>query len=74
MYLRMYWRDNRLAFKGNHSLVLNSQGMESVWIPDVYFLYEKQASYHKVIQPNQLLRIEPNGDLSYSGRFVLEYV
>ncbi|XP_071788462.1 glycine receptor subunit alpha-3-like isoform X1 [Asterias amurensis] len=69
MYLRMKWQDSRLAFNGNRSLVLAGYGMDIAWLPDVYFVYEKQASPHLVTQANKLLRIYPNGSLSYSGRF-----
>ena len=71
MYLRMKWQDTRLAFNGNRSLVLAGYGMDIAWLPDVYFVYEKQASPHLVTQANKLLRIYPNGSLSYSGRCVL---
>ena len=73
LYLRMFWQDTRLSFEGNRTLSLGSKGMEKIWLPDIYFLYEKNARVHTVTQPNRLMRIQPSGQLSFSERCVLAY-
>ena len=41
-----------------------------VWMPDTFFRNEKQAQFHKIIQPNLYIRVFPNGDILYSIRYV----
>ena len=45
-----------------------------VWMPDTFFRNEKQAQFHKIIQPNLYIRVFPNGDILYSIRYVLSYI
>ncbi|XP_022104632.1 glycine receptor subunit alpha-3-like [Acanthaster planci] len=71
VYLRLFWQDRRLAFHGNRSLALQSKGIERIWLPDIYFLNEKNARVHMVTQPNKLMRVQPNGKVSYSQRITL---
>ncbi|KAK3596517.1 hypothetical protein CHS0354_021021 [Potamilus streckersoni] len=42
--------------------------MEEVWVPDLYFVNEKKASFHKVTVPNKLMHIYPDGRTQYSIR------
>lgn len=39
-----------------------------IWIPDVYFVAEKQAHDHNIILPNVFARVYPNGTVLYSRR------
>ncbi|XP_038057958.1 glycine receptor subunit alpha-2-like [Patiria miniata] len=71
LYLRLFWQDTRLTFSGNRSLVLGSQGIDKIWVPDIYFLFEKNARVHTVTQPNKLMRVNPNGKVSFSARISL---
>lgn len=41
-----------------------------IWKPDTYFNNVKDAEVHKVTMPNILLRIDKNGDILYSMRWV----
>ncbi|XP_038077637.1 glycine receptor subunit alphaZ1-like [Patiria miniata] len=68
MYLRMFWRDPRLSFEGDQTIIFKSGDMDNVWIPDVVFLYEKQSKVHSVTQMNRLLRVDPDGSVAYSSR------
>uniref|UniRef100_A0A1I8IXB4 GBRD protein n=1 Tax=Macrostomum lignano TaxID=282301 RepID=A0A1I8IXB4_9PLAT len=61
MFLRQYWNDTRLAYlhRGyNQSLTLNSKKSE-LWVPDLYFINEKEGSFHEITTPNLLLRVKP---------------
>ncbi|XP_022104640.1 glycine receptor subunit alpha-2-like [Acanthaster planci] len=68
MYFRMFWRDPRLSFEGNQTIIFKSGDMDNLWIPDVVFLYEKQAKVHTVTQINRLLRVQPDGNVASSSR------
>lgn len=70
---REQWNDNRLQFDNMsgriHYLVLTDP--ERIWKPDLFFTNEKTGHFHKIIMPNILLRIYPNGDVLYSIRLSL---
>ena len=68
MYFRMQWRDDRLKYTGLPNLALNAETLDSVWVPDIYFINEKSANYHKILYQNSLLRIAPSGDVLFSTR------
>ena len=40
-------------------------------MPDTFFRNEKQAQFHKIIQPNLYIRVFPNGDILYSIRYTI---
>jgi hypothetical protein len=37
-----------------------------IWTPDIYFVNEKTGTRHGVLSENNIIRIEPNGDISSS--------
>jgi len=74
IYLRQYWRDERLAFAGLTSdpvLTLSSNINKQIWIPSTYFLKTKKAYFHDVTTENYLLQIRPNGSIFYSVRLTI---
>ncbi|KAJ7372036.1 hypothetical protein OS493_021464 [Desmophyllum pertusum] len=74
IYLRQYWRDERLAFAHLTSdpvLTLSSNINKQIWIPSTYFLKTKIAYFHDVTTENYLLQIQPNGSIFYSIRLTI---
>jgi len=74
MYLRMQWLDPRLAYAHRFDraiLNIDSQLFDRFWVPDVFFINEKEGEYHKVTTPNKLIRIYPNGTITSSMRLTL---
>ncbi len=46
------------------------KAFDRLWLPDVFFPTEKEASTHCVTIPNAMIRISPNGSVLYSSRWV----
>ncbi|XP_070553292.1 gamma-aminobutyric acid receptor subunit beta-like [Ptychodera flava] len=67
-YFRQLWYDNRLKFSLPDDLYLNADVLNHLWLPDTYFVNEKNAYFHQVTNPNSLVRISPNGRVLYSTR------
>ncbi|XP_071088243.1 glycine receptor subunit alpha-2-like isoform X2 [Haliotis cracherodii] len=74
IYLTMSWIDERLIFL-NYSnskwLEIDTKLMADVWVPDVYFRNEKDASFHEVTVPNKYMHLYPDGRVRYSMRLSL---
>lgn len=71
LYLRQYWRDERLQYKrhtNESTLTLTSGIHKEIWIPTTYFLGTKKAYFHDVTTDNYLLQVSPAGDVFYSIR------
>ncbi|XP_072020848.1 glycine receptor subunit alpha-2-like [Amphiura filiformis] len=70
MYFRMRWHDHRLSYQNDNvtELVLKNNDMEKLWVPDLYFLYEKNSHHHFVTQANKLMWVYPNGSALVSSR------
>lgn len=73
LYLRMNWTDRRLDFTENKTtydiIPLGDDIVNSLWIPDLYFIEERNSLLHGLLTSNQLAFIHKNGDVFYSGRF-----
>ncbi|XP_060569223.1 glycine receptor subunit alpha-3-like [Ruditapes philippinarum] len=71
--LRMNWTDHRLDFTRNETkfdvLTFGDDIVDSIWIPDLYFLQERKSILHGLFKNNQLVYIFKNGSVFYSGRF-----
>ncbi len=71
MYFRTEWYDPRLTYTEiDKGLNLNAEMVEKVWVPDTYFVNEKDARFHDVIAKNSLIRLSPDGRILFSTRFV----
>lgn len=74
IYLRLWWRDHRLAF-GNFTsstdkkLELDATQIDNVWQPNIFFENEKTAFIHTVTTTNKLMHIFNDGTVVYSIRF-----
>ena len=69
-YLIMKWVDPRLEYPNadyDH-ITLKGDDMKEIWLPDLYFGYEKDGRHHDVTQPNKALRIHPDGLCRYATR------
>lgn len=69
---RQKWNDARLKFDDKNGsikyLTLREDVPKTIWTPDTFFLNEKQAHVHSMMNPNVMLRVYPNGDVLYSTR------
>ena len=75
MYFRTEWYDPRLTYNEiEQGLNLNAEMVEKVWVPDTYFVNEKDARFHNVISKNSLIRLLPEGRLLFSTRLVNKHI
>jgi len=75
MYFRQFWNDPRLAFErrpGLSKLVLGADYLKQIWLPDSFFVNEKEASVHEIPTENQFLRILASGDVLRSIRLTIK--
>ncbi|XP_041357673.1 glycine receptor subunit alphaZ1-like [Gigantopelta aegis] len=73
-FVTQKWMDRRLRFLGlidAEYLELDTKLMENIWVPDLYFLNEKSASFHTVTVPNKMLHIYNDGEIIYRLRISL---
>lgn len=71
-YFRQRWIDERLKYNESYGIdviELDTKIMERIWVPDVYFVNEKQATMHDVTVPNKMMYLYPNGLVLYSARY-----
>lgn len=71
---RQSWNDDRLKFNDYNGQLryINLIDNESqIWKPDTFFKNEKESHFHKLLSPNQLIRIYPDGNVLYSTRISL---
>ncbi|XP_066937040.1 glycine receptor subunit alpha-2-like [Clytia hemisphaerica] len=86
IYFRQYWRDHRLAYDHllpdyihkrfeNQSYIksfaFESNFVNRVWKPDLFFSLVKTGENAKITKPNQLIRLSANGDIFYSQRLTM---
>ncbi|CAN7983050.1 unnamed protein product, partial [Ixodes hexagonus] len=71
---RQQWIDQRLKFDdmGGQIRFLNVHDISRLWIPDTFFVNEREGHFHNVMQPNVLVRIYPDGSVLYSIRVSLK--
>ncbi|KAM8822043.1 gamma-aminobutyric acid receptor subunit rho-3-like isoform 2-T2 [Synchiropus picturatus] len=70
LYLRHYWKDERLAFpsRNNQSRTFDSRLVRKIWVPDVFFVHSKRSFIHDTTMENIMLRVFPDGNILYSVR------
>ncbi|XP_072021942.1 glycine receptor subunit alpha-2-like [Amphiura filiformis] len=73
-YTAMDWVDTRLTYTGEKYIILKGHDIQQFWIPDVFFMYEKEGQHHDIIQANQMLSILPDGKCRYVVRVSLTTV
>ncbi|NXJ21792.1 GBRR2 protein, partial [Dicrurus megarhynchus] len=70
LYLRHYWKDERLSFPStnNESRTFDSRLVKMIWVPDVFFVHSKSSFIHATTTDNIMLRVFPDGNVLYSMR------
>ncbi|XP_041044019.1 gamma-aminobutyric acid receptor subunit rho-2-like [Carcharodon carcharias] len=70
LYLRNYWKDERLSFPSttNRSMTFDGRLVKKIWAPDVFFVHSKRSFIHDTTTDNVMLRIFPDGNVLYSIR------
>lgn len=70
LYLRHYWKDERLSFrsKTNKSMTFDGRLVKKIWVPDVFFVHSKRSFIHDTTTDNIMLRVFPDGHVLYSLR------
>lgn len=71
LYLRHYWKDERLSFpsRTNLSRTFDSRLVKKIWVPDVFFVHSKRSFIHDTTMENIMLRVFPDGNILYSVRY-----
>ncbi|XP_030051500.1 gamma-aminobutyric acid receptor subunit rho-2-like [Microcaecilia unicolor] len=70
LYLRHYWKDERLSFhsNSNKSMTFDGRLVKKIWVPDVFFVHSKRSFIHDTTTDNIMLRVYPDGQVLYSMR------
>ncbi|MGH0131387.1 UNVERIFIED_CONTAM: hypothetical protein FKN15_011492 [Acipenser sinensis] len=70
LYLRHYWKDERLSFPStsNKSMTFDGRLVKKIWVPDVFFVHSKRSFIHDTTTDNIMLRVFPDGHVLYSLR------
>uniref|UniRef100_A0A3B3WXZ1 GABA(C) receptor n=1 Tax=Poecilia mexicana TaxID=48701 RepID=A0A3B3WXZ1_9TELE len=70
LYLRHYWKDERLSFSSstNKSMTFDGRLVKKIWVPDVFFVHSKRSFIHDTTTDNIMLRVFPDGHVLYSLR------
>ncbi|XP_069008458.1 gamma-aminobutyric acid receptor subunit rho-1-like isoform X2 [Embiotoca jacksoni] len=70
LYLRHYWKDERLSFQStnNQSMTFDSRLVKKIWVPDMFFVHSKRSFIHDTTTDNVMLRVYPDGNVLYSLR------
>ncbi|XP_024293485.1 gamma-aminobutyric acid receptor subunit rho-1-like [Oncorhynchus tshawytscha] len=70
LYLRHYWKDERLSFTStnNQSMTFDSRLAKKIWVPDMFFVHSKRSFIHDTTTDNVMLRVYPDGNVLYSLR------
>ncbi|XP_056593705.1 gamma-aminobutyric acid receptor subunit rho-3 isoform X1 [Triplophysa dalaica] len=73
LYLRHYWKDERLAFPSTNNLSRTFDGrlVKKIWKPDVFFVHSKRSFIHDTTMENIMLRVYPDGNILYSVRITV---
>ncbi|XP_031346791.1 gamma-aminobutyric acid receptor subunit beta isoform X4 [Photinus pyralis] len=73
-YFRQFWTDPRLAFRkrpGVETLSVGSEFIKNIWVPDTFFVNEKQSYFHIATTSNEFIRIHHSGSITRSIRLTI---
>jgi gamma-aminobutyric acid receptor subunit beta len=71
MYFRQFWKDSRLAFQkspGFESIRLGHEFGKMIWLPDTFFVNEKESFLHDVTLKNEFVKVDHTGEVVRSVR------
>ncbi|XP_069495361.1 gamma-aminobutyric acid receptor subunit rho-3 isoform X4 [Ambystoma mexicanum] len=73
LYLRHYWKDERLSFPStnNRSMTFDGRLKKKIWVPDVFFVHSKRSFIHDTTKENVMLRVYPDGNVLFSLRITV---
>nr|XP_032660899.1 gamma-aminobutyric acid receptor subunit rho-3 isoform X3 [Chelonoidis abingdonii] len=73
LYLRHYWKDERLSFPStrNRSMTFDGRLIKKIWVPDVFFVHSKRSFIHDTTMENVMLRVYPDGNILFSLRITV---
>ncbi|XP_004715681.1 gamma-aminobutyric acid receptor subunit epsilon [Echinops telfairi] len=70
------WYDERLCYNDStdsiKTLVLQSNMVSQLWIPDTFFWKSKRTQEHSITMPNQMVRIHKDGKVLYTIRMTID--
>lgn len=69
-YFRQYWKDPRLSFEAIDidRFSFGHEFAKSIWMPDTFFVNEKEGYTHSVSTENEFIKINKSGDVIKSIR------
>ncbi|XP_070493128.1 gamma-aminobutyric acid receptor subunit beta isoform X2 [Chironomus tepperi] len=73
-YFRQFWTDPRLAYRkrpGVEQLSVGSDFVKSIWVPDTFFVNEKQSYFHIATTSNEFIRVHHSGAITRSMRLTI---
>nr|XP_040055338.1 gamma-aminobutyric acid receptor subunit gamma-1 isoform X4 [Gasterosteus aculeatus aculeatus] len=72
IFFAQTWYDSRLKFNSSTKLLmLNSNMVGKIWIPDTFFRNSRKSDAHWITTPNRLLRLWSNGRVMYTLRLTI---
>ncbi|MBN3321742.1 GBRG1 protein, partial [Atractosteus spatula] len=72
IFFAQTWYDSRLKFNSSMKLLmLNSNMVGKIWIPDTFFRNSRKSDAHWITTPNRLLRLWNNGRVMYTLRLTI---
>ncbi|XP_072850079.2 gamma-aminobutyric acid receptor subunit rho-3 isoform X4 [Pogona vitticeps] len=73
LYLRHYWKDERLSFPStrNRSMTFDGRLIKKIWVPDIFFVHSKRSFIHDTTMENVMLRVYPDGNVLFSLRITV---
>ncbi|KAF7653251.1 hypothetical protein LDENG_00085450 [Lucifuga dentata] len=72
IFFAQTWYDSRLKFNSSIKLLmLNSNMVGKIWIPDTFFRNSRKSDAHWITTPNRLLRLWSNGRVMYTLRLTI---
>lgn len=75
IFFRQKWVDKRLQFDlsadGINELVIGSDMLHKIWLPDTFIANDKKTYFHKATVQNKFIRISPDGQVLYSMRMTV---
>lgn len=76
-YFRQFWTDPRLAYRkrpGVETLSVGSEFIKNIWVPDTFFVNEKQSYFHIATTSNEFIRVHHSGSITRSIRWVVKNI
>ncbi|XP_058862406.1 gamma-aminobutyric acid receptor subunit gamma-1 [Acipenser ruthenus] len=72
IFFAQTWYDSRLKFNSSMKvLMLNSNMVGKIWIPDTFFRNSRKSDAHWITTPNRLLRLWKDGRVLYTLRLTI---